>query len=286
MALLPLSADLYRVETVVWTGETAEICRAQAPNGSIVAIKRLRTDKLRLRAAVRSLYREARMAKGLRHPNVIELLDFVPGPPFPIIVMEFFPSRNLKVRVLDRKGDPLVATRCHDILVQMASALAYVHERGIVHLDIKPENFLVSDDARVKLTDFALATRVQSAWQRLLPSFRRIAGTRPYIAPETIRRKAPDFRTDIYSFGATVFEVLARRPPFISGNRDELLRMHLREPVPWPWTFNKKITREINDLVVAMLEKNPSRRPQSMLDILTRLKRIRVYEKPPEGAAR
>lgn len=284
MALLPLSADLYRVESIIWTGETAEICRAQAPNGSIVAIKRLRTDKLRERAAVRSLYREARMAKGLRHPNVIEVLDFVPGPPFPIMIMEYFPSRNLKVRVLDRKGDPLLATRCHDILIQMASALLYVHEQGIIHLDIKPENFLVSDDCRVKLTDFALATRVRKPWQRFLPRFRRIAGTRPYIAPETLRRKMPDVRTDIYSFGATVFEVLTRRPPFISVNRDELLTMHLREPPPWPWTFNKNLTREINDLVVAMLEKSPSRRPQSMLDVLARLKRIRVYEKPPEGS--
>ncbi len=283
MALLPLSADLYRVEAIIWTGETAEICRAQAPNGTIVAIKRLRTDKLRERAAIRSLYREARMAKGLRHPNVIEVLDFVPGPPFPVMIMEYFPSRNLKVRVLDRKGDPLVATRCHDILLQMASALLYVHERGTIHLDIKPENYLVSDDGRVKLADFALATRAQRSWERFLPGLRRIAGTRPYIAPETIRRRMPDFRTDIYSFGATVFEVLTRRPPFISGNRDELLSMHLREPAPWPYTFNKNLTREINDLVISMLEKKPSRRPQSMRDILARLKRIRVYEKPPEG---
>ncbi|HPD14282.1 MAG TPA: serine/threonine-protein kinase [Planctomycetota bacterium] len=282
MALLHLSADLYRVEAVIWTGETAEICRAMAPDGSIVAIKRLRADKLREWSAVGSLRREANMGSRFEHPNVIQILDFAPGPPYPIIVMEYFPSRNLKVRVLDRKGDPLLGARCHDVLLQMASALAHVHERGIIHMDIKPENFLATDDGVVKLTDFALATPAPKSWHRFLPRLRRIAGTRPYIAPETILRKRPDFRTDIYSFGATLFEVLARRPPFISTNRDELLNMHLREPAPWPWTFNKNLTREINDLIVAMLQKSPDRRPSSMFEVLTRLKRLNVYEKPPE----
>jgi serine/threonine protein kinase len=123
------------------------------------------------------------------------------------------------------------------------------------------------------------------AWHRFLPGMRRIAGTRPYIAPETIQRRLPDFRTDIYSFGVTLFELLTRRPPFISINRDELLNMHLRQPPPWPWTFNKNLTREINDLIVAMLEKRPERRPQSMADVYARLKRIRIYEKPPAEAA-
>ncbi|HUT32072.1 MAG TPA: serine/threonine-protein kinase [Planctomycetota bacterium] len=279
-----LSADLYRVETIIWTGETAEICRAMAPNGKVVALKRLRADKLREWAAVRSLRREAHMAIGLSHPNVVEVAEFVPGPPFPIMVMEFFPCRNMKVRVLDRKGDPLLASRLEDILRQMAAGLHYVHERNFIHMDIKPENFLVSDEGRVKLTDFALATRAAKSWHRFLPGVRRIAGTRPYIAPETIRRKRPDFRTDIYSFGATLFEVLTRRPPFISGSRDELLRMHLRDPAPWPWTFNKNLTRDINDLVVAMLQKDPARRPQSMGEILARLRRMQIHEKPPEGA--
>jgi len=284
MAMLPLSADLYRVEAVIWTGETAEICRASAPNGTIVAVKRLRADKLRERAAVRSLYREARMARGLAHPNVIEVIGFVLPPPFPILVMEYFPSRNLKVRVLDRKRDPLLAARCQDILIQMANALLYVHDRGIIHMDLKPENFLVSDEGQVKLTDFALAEGAPKSWHRFLPGVRRIAGTRPYIAPETIRRKRPDFRTDIYSFGATLFEILTRRPPFISVSRDELLTMHLRDPAPWPWTFNKNLTRDINDLIVAMLQKNPDRRPQGMAEVLSQLKRIAIYEKPPEGA--
>jgi len=275
-------ADVYRIEAIVWTGETAEICRAVGPDAEIVALKRLRPDKLRERAAVRSIQREAKMAMGLDHPNVIEVLEYLPGPPFPTLVMEFFSSRNLKMRVLDRHGDALIAYRCLEILEQMAIALQYVHNQGIIHMDLKPENFLLSDDCQVKLTDFALATRVAKSWHRFLPGRRRIAGTRPYIAPETLRRRRPDERTDIYSFGATVFEILTRRPPFISGDRDELLSMHLHQPPPWPWTFNKNLTREANDFVLAMLEKDPSRRPQTMSDVLVRLKRLRLFEVPPE----
>ena len=278
-------ADLYHVENIVWTGETAEICRANDPDGRIVALKRLRLDKLRERFALRSIHHEARMAMGLEHASVIEVNDFFTGLLGPTIVMEYFPSRNLKVRVLDRHGDPLVAQRCGEILQQMAAALVYVHGCGIIHMDIKPENFLLSDDCQVKLTDFALAAHAPKSWHRFLPGPRRIAGTRPYIAPETLRRRRPDFRTDIYSFGVTVFEILTRRPPFISGDRDELLSMHLRQPPPWPWTFNKNITREMNDFVLAMLEKDPDRRPPTMSDILTRLKRIRLFEKPPEELA-
>ncbi|MBM4030310.1 MAG: serine/threonine protein kinase [Planctomycetes bacterium] len=279
-----LGADLYRVEAVVWTGESAEICRAVAPNGAVVALKRLRADKLREWGRVRLLRREARMAIGLSHPNVINVTEFVPPPPFPLMVMEYFPCRNLKVRVLDRKGDPLLASGCENIVQQMATGLNYVHEQGLIHMDLKPENFLVSDEGVVKLTDFALATPAPKGWHRYLPGVRRIAGTRPYIAPETIRRKLPDFRTDIYSFGATLFELLTRRPPFISTNRNELLTMHLHVPPPWPWTFNKNLTRDANDLVVAMLQKDPNRRPQSMAEVLARLRRMEIYEKPPQEA--
>ena len=275
-------AGLYRIEAVVWTGETAEICRAVAPNGERVAIKRIRRD-IRKGAAFRSLEREAQIGLCFDHPNIVRVHELLPGPPEPLMVMEFFPSRNLKMRVLDRRGDPLLGTRTADILLQMAAALLHVHQRGYIHMDIKPENYLLSDEGQVKLTDFAIACRVPTGLLRFLP-MRRISGTRPYIAPETLRRKRPDFRTDIYSFGATVFEVLAKRPPFVADDRDELLVMHLSRVPPWPWTFNKNITREINDLILSMLEKDPGRRPQSMDDVLARLKRVRVYENPPSEA--
>jgi serine/threonine protein kinase len=278
----PQDASLFRVEAVLWSGNTAEICRAVAPNGERVALKRIRRDK-RDRANLRSLKHEADMGRRLSHPNVVRVIDYVADPRDPLLVLEFFPSRNLKVRLKTPRPDPLLLQRTEDILQQMASALAHVHQCGIIHMDIKPENFLLSDEGQVKLTDFAIAVNAKQGLSRFL-GLRRIAGTRSYIAPETIRRKRPDFQTDIYSFGVTLFEVLTRRAPFTSSDPDELLSLHLTQPPPWPATYKKNLTREINDLILAMLAKNPGHRPQSMEEIAARLKRIKIYEKPPAAA--
>jgi len=275
----PQDASLYRVEAVLWSGNTAEICRAVAPNGERVALKRIRRDK-RDRANLRSLRHEADMGRRLDHPNIIKVLDFVADPRDPLVVMEYFPSRNLKVRLKTPRPDNLLLRRMADILQQMANAVGHMHRRGIIHMDIKPENFLLSDEGQIKLTDFAIALPAPRGLAKWL-GMRRIAGTRSYIAPETIRRKQPGFQADVYSFGVTIFEVLTRRAPFTSSDPDELLSMHLKQVPPWPWTFNKNLTHDINDLILAMLAKDPGHRPQTMEDIAARLKRIRIYEKDP-----
>ncbi|MFP4056424.1 MAG: serine/threonine protein kinase [Candidatus Brocadiia bacterium] len=284
----PVDAGQYIIEARIYAGEFAEILRARDSDGKRVALKRILRDR-RTRTALRSLEHEARVGLTFDHPNIIEVYHFIPGPPEPVMVMEFFPSRNLKVRAHAPRGDRLLVERMPNILEQMAFALLHVHDKGYIHMDLKPENFLLNDEGHVKLTDFAITTTSGGALRaikRLLPGRRRIAGTRPYIAPETLLRRDPDYRTDIYSFGATVFEVLTGRPPFIADDRDELLAMHLRDAPPWPWTYNKNLTREINDLVLAMLAKSPERRPQSMADVYARIKRVAIYKEPPQEARR
>jgi serine/threonine protein kinase len=275
-------ADRYRVETVVWTGEVAEICRAAGPDGRVVAIKRVRSDISGRRAATRSLEHEAAVGLQLDHANVIRTIEYVADPAGPVLVMEFFPSRNAKVRLLAPRGDILLDYHTADVLGQMAAGLAHVHERNMIHMDIKPENFLLADDGQVKLTDFALAAHPVSGWRRYIPRRRRrIAGTRSYIAPETLRRIAPDFRTDIYSFGVTLYEILTRRTPLQADNRDELLALHLHRRPPLMRTYNKNLTGEIDELVLRMLEKDPGRRPQDIADVAARLDRIQIFIEPP-----
>ncbi len=273
-------ADLYHVQAVVWTGESAEICRAVAPDGRVVALKRLRRDLRASRAGARALEHEAEVGLLFSHPNVIEVIEFVPQPQ-PTMVMEYFPSRNVKVRLLDPRDDRLLTYHARSIVLQMTDALCHVHDFEIVHMDLKPENFLLSEAGVVKLTDFAIARMPITGWRRLLGGRRRIAGTRPYIAPETLRRKAPDVRTDIYSFGATLYEVFTGRPPFISIDRDQLLAMHLRLKPAYLTSYNRNLTDDLNELVLLMLEKDPGRRPQRMADVKARLERIRFYREPP-----
>lgn len=272
--------DLYHVERLIWTGEVAEICRAAGPDGQLVALKRIRHGISGRRAALRSLEREARIGRMLDHPNVIEVIHFIPDPVQPVMVMEYFASRNAKVRLLAPRGDDLLDYETKDILLQMACSLRHMHERSMIHMDIKPENFLISDEGTVKLTDFAIAVLPVTGWRRLFRGRRRIAGTRSYIAPETLRRKEPDLRTDIYSFGVTLYEILARRPPFQAENRDEILAMHLRTQPVYLRSYDKNLTAEIDELVIRMLEKDPAKRPQSMADVVARIERAEIFKEP------
>ncbi len=274
-------ADRYHVERLIWTGEVAEICRAAGPDGQLVALKRIRHGIPGRRAALRSLEHEARIGRMLDHPNTIKVINFIPDPVEPIMVMEYFASRNAKVRLLAPRGDDLLDYDTKNILLQMACSLRHMHERSMIHMDIKPENFLLSDEGTVKLTDFAITVLPVTGWRRLLRRRRRIAGTRSYIAPETLRRKEPDLRTDIYSFGVTLYEILTRRPPFQAENRDEILAMHLRTQPVYLRSYDKNLTAEIDELVIRMLEKDPGKRPQSMADVVARLQRAEIFKEPP-----
>lgn len=276
------TAAVYHIQAVIWTGEIAEICRAVSPRGQTVAIKRIRRGIKGRGGAMRSLEHEATIGLALDHPNVIGVLEYVPDPDGPVMVMEFFPSRNVKVRLLTPRGDRLLDYHTGDVVRQMAAGLGHLHERDIIHMDLKPENYLLADDGQLKLADFAIAAHPARGWRRLIPSLRRrIAGSRSYIAPETLRRKAPDFRTDIYSLGATLYELLAHRPPFSAADRDELLSMHLHRKPASMRSANSNLTPEIDALVLCMLEKDPGRRPQSVAEVAARLERLPIHIDPP-----
>jgi len=265
----------YHIIGTIWVGQSCVVYRARDAYSRIVALKMLLPTE-KGRRHVSELLREARIAMRLDHPRIVRATGYITDGPMPAMVMEYFESEHLKSRI--RRSDPLIREKAQEILVQACEGLAYLHSQGLVHRDVKPENVLVAPDAAVKLIDFALAERIKSG---LLSFFRRrrIAGTRAYIAPETILRKQPDARTDIYSLGALAFEMLAGHPPFASSDENEILRKHLYEPIPRLRTADRTVSVRMDELVREMLSKAPEGRPASMEEVIRRLQEIRVFDK-------
>jgi serine/threonine protein kinase len=176
--------------------------------------------------------------------------------------MDWFAAPNLRRRIL--QGIDSFGYLIPRIVDQAAEGLCYFNQSGWVHRDVKPDNFLVDDDGNVKLIDFALARRSKSGLGKALSPRSKIQGTRSYMAPEQIRGAGLDQRADVYSFGCTLYELFAGRPPYTGASADDLLRKHLRSVPPSLEAVYKNITEEFADLVRRALAKDPEKRPKSV----------------------
>ncbi len=266
----------YHIINTVWAGQSSIIYRATDISNQFVAIKMLLPSTAMDRSSVRIMDREARLALKIDHPNLIRTIEYIRSAVAPAIVMEYFESDNLKAWMT--KDEAFIHRHAHDIILQICEALAYLHARQLVHRDMKPENVLVAPDGRTKVIDFALTEKI-GGWRSFGLGRRKIAGTRPYIAPETIDRKAPDIRTDIYSLGITIYEMLTGRPPFLSDDRDELLRKHLSEQPTSMRAHRKEVSVKMDELVLHMLSKKPKQRPENIEQVIRRMKGLKVFGK-------
>jgi serine/threonine-protein kinase len=183
---------------------------------------------------------------------------------------------NMKRRIL--QGIDKIAYLLPQIIDQAAEGLGYLNSLGWVHRDVKPDNFLVSDDGQVKLIDFALAQRSKTGLGRLLAKRSKVQGTRSYMSPEQIRGGAVDIRADVYAFGCMMHELLAGKPPFTGSSSNELLQKHLRSTPPPLEAFNKNIAPEFAQLVRQALSKDPAKRPESVNEF----RHSRVFKIPPQ----
>jgi serine/threonine protein kinase len=272
--------DNYRLINLLMTGHTSQVWEAaEATSGRHFAIKVLLPENVHSPLHRQFLFHEAEVTKQIVHPNIVKIFEAVKHADHPYLVMEFFPSTNLKLR-LTRK-DPLVKEHIREIIEQTATALAFMHSKGWVHRDVKPDNILVNASAEVRLIDFALTQRLVKRKKGMLGRQKRVGkamGTRSYMSPEQIRGEALDGRADLYSFGATMYELLAGRPPFRAASPEDLLNKQVAEAPASPELYNPEIHRDMAALILAMLAKDPDERPRDFADFLMRFRKLRTFK--------
>ena len=249
-----------------------------------VAIKILNEEVSRRESSLQRFVREAKAASALNHPNILVIHEIGEADNTSYIVSEFIEGRTLREILVERSLD---LTDVLDISIQVANALTAAHAIHLVHRDIKPENIMIRPDGYVKVLDFSLAKLVEKKQQSFLglevSTVRRnqtakgvILGTVKYMSPEQAKGEPIDERTDIFSFGVVIYEMVAGRTPFAQDSMSETLA-NLINAEPQPLSrFAVTVPDELNRIVSKMLRKNRDERYQTIKDVLTDLKDLRT----------
>ncbi len=272
----------YRAISLLGEGGMGAVYLAEHPGiGRRVAVKVLHRNYIRDENLLGRFLNEARAANAIRHPNIIEILDsgtIADGTPF--LVMELLEGESLGGRI--RRVGALPTPIAVEFAYQTASALGAAHKKGIVHRDLKPDNLYIVPDPhepdreRIKVLDFGIAKLQQgSAADSVKTRTGTLMGTPIYMSPEQCRgTRAVDHRSDIYSLGVILFEMLTGQPPFVSEGFGELVNMHLNVAPAAPSSRNPAVPPALDAIVLHMLEKNADQRFPDMAALQAALKGV------------
>jgi serine/threonine-protein kinase len=224
-------------------------------------------------AFVERFRREATAAANLNHPNIVGVYDWGEADGTYFIVMEFVDGRTLS-EILRDEG-PLHPDRVADVGADVAAALGFAHRNGVVHRDVKPGNVLVTPTGQVKVADFGIARAITANADENLTQVGTVMGTATYFSPEQARGDTVDPRSDIYSLGCVLYELLLGRPPFSGDTPVAIAYKHVQEPVVPPRQINAELPVAIEAIVLKCLAKNPANRYPSAEDLRADLRRFR-----------
>jgi serine/threonine protein kinase len=267
----------YRLVRLIRIGHTCQIWESiDERTNRRCALKALQKEHVKNRSEFAILKNEFEVGKLLKHKYIIDTYDFVTEFDLPFLVLEFFAARNMKQLI--RQEPERVPDLAQPAIEHAAESLAYMHEQGWLHRDVKPDNFLVADDATVKLIDFAIAQKQVRGLGKLFAGKGKVQGTRSYMSPEQIRGAALDARTDVYSFGCVLYELTTGKPPFTAVSANDLLNKHCFAPVPVAMATNRNVTPEFSDLVLRMMAKKPEQRPESIALFLRQYRTMRPFK--------
>ncbi|MFF4113847.1 Stk1 family PASTA domain-containing Ser/Thr kinase [Streptomyces sp. NPDC001714] len=255
----------YELGHVLGRGGMAEVYLAHDTRlGRTVAVKTLRADLARDPSFQARFRREAQSAASLNHPAIVAVYDtgedYIDGVSIPYIVMEYVDGSTL--RELLHSGRKLLPERAMEMTIGILQGLEYAHRSGIVHRDIKPANVMLTRNGQVKVMDFGIARAMGDAGMTMTQTA-AVIGTAQYLSPEQAKGEQVDARSDLYSTGCLLYELLTVRPPFVGDSPVAVAYQHVREEPQPPSVFDPEITPEMDAIVLRALVKDPNYRYQS-----------------------
>ncbi len=243
-----------------------------------VAIKFLSPQLSHSADYVTRFLREARAAAHLNHPNIIGVYDAGAVDDVYYFVMEYIDGQDLG-KIL-KNGKPFSEEEALGQGIKAAHALAYAHQHGIIHRDVKPENLILGGNGELKVADLGLAKQIDQQDQTLTLSG-TVMGSPYYISPEQIRgSKDVDARTDIYSLGASLFHMVTGKVPYSGSSAAEIMSNHLTVPLPWPQSINPALSKGFCRVLYKMMAKERKERFQSMEEVVKILEMVRAGQAP------
>ena len=279
----------YEILEKIGTGGMSDVYKSKDHKlNRYVAVKVLKQEFSENENFVSKFRVEAQAAAGLMHPNIVNVYDVGDEDGIHYIVMELVEGITLKKYI--EKKSRLTVKEAVSIAIQVAMGLEAAHNNHIIHRDIKPQNIIISKEGKVKVTDFGIA---KAATSNTITS--NVMGSVHYTSPEQARGGYSDAKSDIYSLGITLFEMLTGRVPFNGDTTVAIAIKHIQEDLPQPHTFNDDIPISVEKIVLKCCQKSPDRRYQNAASLITDLKRslitpdedfVDLIDPDEEGATR
>ncbi|MGH9246472.1 MAG: Stk1 family PASTA domain-containing Ser/Thr kinase [Acidimicrobiales bacterium] len=273
----PVLNDRYEIHRRIARGGMAEVYLARDQLlDRPVAVKVLFPEFATDPAFVARFRREAQAAANLNHPNIVAVYDWGQHDSTYYIVMEYVDGRSLADII--RTDGPLHPDRVADIAIDIAAALGFAHRNGVVHRDVKPGNVLITSHGRLKVADFGIARAMGAGAEDHLTQAGTVMGTATYFSPEQAQGLALDPRSDLYSLGVVMYEMVTGRPPFAGDNPVAIAYRHVQEIPPAPRSVNPDVPPDLDAVIQKLLAKQPTDRYASAEDLRTELRRFRQGE--------
>ncbi|BEK92118.1 Stk1 family PASTA domain-containing Ser/Thr kinase [Nocardia seriolae] len=272
----------YELGEIIGFGGMSEVHKARDLRlGRDVAIKVLRADLARDPTFYLRFKREAQNAAALNHPAIVAVYDTgeaeIDGGPLPYIVMEYVDGDTL--RDIVRGKGPLPPRRAMEVIADVCAALDFSHRNGIVHRDMKPANIMINRAGAVKVMDFGIARAIADSSNPMTQTA-AVIGTAQYLSPEQARGEQVDARSDVYSVGCVLYEILTGEPPFTGDSPVAVAYQHVREDPRLPSQVHPGVPRELDSVVLKAMSKNPANRYQTAAEMRADLIRVLGGQKP------